>query len=70
MCSNKLLDRLHQLMNVRQIAMLWVLGGVRCAKTINHRVTNPTKRIIVLKLRVKFCSKALFGSIVPLATAC
>ena len=48
MCSNKLLDRLPQHMNVRQIAMLWVLGGVRCAKTINQRVTNPTKRIIVL----------------------
>ena len=43
MCGDKLLARLSQLMNVRQIAMLWVLGDVRCAKTINHRVTDPTK---------------------------
>ena len=43
MYGNKLLTRLPQFMNVRQISMLWVLGDVRCAKTFNHRVTDPTK---------------------------
>ena len=31
-----------------QIAMLWVSGDVGCAKTMNHRVTDPTKHTIVL----------------------
>ena len=64
-------------MNVRQIAMSLVLGEVRCAKTINHRVTDPTNASSCFiacfssspKLRVNFCFKALFGSIVPLETA-
>ena len=58
MCSTKLLDRLPQLMHVRQIAMLWVLGGVRCAKPTNHRVTDPTKRIIVLNCLLLILSQA------------
>ena len=48
MCSNMFLARPPQLMNVRQIAMLWVSGDVHCANTTNHRVTDPTKRAFVL----------------------
>ena len=75
--SQCVLARLPQLMNVRQIAMFLVLGEVRCAKTISHRVTDPTNASSCFiacfssspKLRVNFCFKALFGSIVPLETA-
>ena len=56
MCSNKLLARLPQLMNVRQIAMLWVLGDVRC-----HRESDPTKRIIVLNCMFLILSQASRG---------
>ena len=68
-----MVTRLPQLMNVRQIAMLWVLGDVRCAKTINHRLTDI--RIIVLKCLFLILSQAsreflpLFGCTVPLETA-
>ena len=54
MCCNKFLARLPQLMNNKQLAMNridWTfgfLGYVRCAKTINHRVNDPTKRTIML----------------------
>ena len=35
-------------MNVKRIEILWVSGYVRCATTINHRITDPTTRTIVL----------------------
>ena len=58
MYGNKLLTRLPQLMNVKQIAMLWVLGDVHCAKTFNHQVTDPTKRIILLNCLLLILSQA------------
>ena len=60
MCSNKMLARLPQLMNVRQIAMVWVSRDVRYAKTINHRVTDPTKRSIVLNCLFLILSQTSF----------